>query len=85
MVDARDIQLGRWRCPGVFREIETQACPKCGDELEFFPQDLKMKCFNCGAVAARESSSCLSHCPAKQSECYRELTRQRMFADAGSR
>jgi hypothetical protein len=68
-------QSHEWRCPGVFREIETQACPSCAEEVEFFPQDLELSCLGCGAEVKRRSSSCLSHCPAKQSDCYRELSR----------
>jgi len=72
-------QLGKWRCPGVFREIETQLCESCGEEVEFFPQDGRLNCLACGAEVSRASSSCLSHCPAKQSSCYREMVRQEML------
>ena len=73
--------FGVWRCPGVFREIEEVACSSCGDGVEFFPQDLKRECSNCGTDVARSSPSCLEYCPAHQSQCYRELVRQKMLGD----
>lgn len=68
--------LSKWRCPGVFREIEFKNCPECGAEVEFFPQDQARPCPACGALVTRASSSCLSHCPARQSDCYREYVRR---------
>lgn len=73
------LSLGQWRCPGVFREIEEVACPSCSEEVEFFPQDLKRDCANCGMTVARLSSSCLEYCPSRQSKCYREMVRQKMI------
>lgn len=75
--------LSKWRCPGVFREIEFLACPDCGAEVEFFPQDLVMDCSGCGAEVKRTSSACISHCPAKESYCYRQLVRNQAIAEAG--
>ena len=37
-------RLSKWRCPGIFRDIEFLPCPDCGEEVEFFPQDLVMAC-----------------------------------------
>ncbi len=73
-------RLTKWRCPGVFREIEFLACPECGAEIEFFPQDLVMACPGCGAEATRASSACISHCPAKESYCYRQMVRNQALA-----
>jgi hypothetical protein len=71
-----EIRLDKWRCPGVFREVEFIPCPRCGDEVEFFPQDQVRPCLGCGHELTRRSSSCLSHCPAKQSDCFRQVVRQ---------
>jgi predicted amidophosphoribosyltransferase len=67
--------LEKWRCPGVFRDIEFLPCPRCGEEVEFFPQDLVMACDGCGAEVTRVSSACISHCPAMESFCYRQMVR----------
>lgn len=67
--------LSKWRCPGVFRGIEFLNCPGCGEEVEFFPQDVVMACPGCGEEVTRRSSACILHCPAKQSFCYRQMVR----------
>ncbi|HDY69846.1 MAG TPA: hypothetical protein ENH54_02805 [Actinobacteria bacterium] len=68
--------MKNWRCPGVHRGIETQPCPRCGEDVEYFPSDREIACSGCGELVLRISSSCLSHCPAKQSSCYRQMVRQ---------
>jgi len=78
-VDGKNVidesRLVKWRCPGVFRNIEFLACPDCGGEVEFFPQDLVMSCPDCHTEVARVSSACISHCPAQESYCYRQMVR----------
>lgn len=76
-----ETRLSKWRCPGVFRDIEFLPCPRCGDEVEFFPQDLVMACPGCGTEVTRVSSACISHCPAKESYCYRQMVRSQVLAD----
>lgn len=78
-----ETDLSKWRCPGVFRDIEFRPCPDCGGEVEFFPQDVVMACPDCGAEVTRRTSSCLSHCPAKQSFCYRQMVRSQALANLG--
>lgn len=78
----RNQDLSKWRCPGVFRTPEFLACPRCGAEVEFFPQDLVMACSDCGNEVTRASSACISHCPAKESYCYRQLVRSQALASA---
>ena len=73
--------LSKWRCPGVFRGIEFRDCPGCGAEVEFFPQDQTRRCQSCGIEVARVSGSCLSHCPAKQSDCYRQRVRAQVLSE----
>lgn len=73
--------LSKWRCPGVHRGIETQTCELCGDEAEFWPSDTSVICTGCGVEVFRHSSSCLSHCPAKQSHCYRQMVRRQVLED----
>lgn len=69
----RQLKPGKWRCPGVFVPIEIDNCPNCGEEVEFFPGDVKLECLRCGRLVYRQSTSCLERCPAKQSSCYREM------------
>ncbi|MCL6106797.1 MAG: zinc ribbon-containing protein [Actinobacteria bacterium] len=87
-MDRRDKQsdnsaagLSRWRCPGVFREIEFAACPSCGEEVEFFPQDRVRPCPACGAQVGHISGSCLSYCPARESDCFRQTVRSRVLSE----
>ncbi len=74
-------RLEKWRCPGVHRGIMLQECPECGGEVEFFPSDVEMTCLDCGTLVTRASGSCLTHCPAKQSSCYRQMVRREVLAD----
>jgi len=70
---SKQLKPGKWRCPGVFRPIEIENCPGCGEEIEFFAGDVKLECLKCGRVVYRQSASCLERCPAKESSCYREV------------
>jgi predicted amidophosphoribosyltransferase len=74
-------RLSKWRCPGVHRGIETSLCPECGEEAEFWPSDTAVNCTGCGAEVPRLSGSCLSHCPARQSSCYRQMVRRQALAE----
>jgi len=74
-------RLSKWRCPGIFRDIEFLACTGCGEEVEFFPQDLVMACPGCGIEVKRASSACISHCPAKESYCYRQMVRNQALGE----
>lgn len=78
---AGGVKLEKWRCPGVFREITWQSCPSCGNEVEFFPQDLARVCPDCGREVDRDSSACIDHCPARQSDCFREMSRRARLED----
>ncbi len=87
-MDGRDKQsensaarLSKWRCPGVFREIELTACPSCGEEVEFFPQDRTRPCPACGVQVGNVSGSCLSYCPARESDCFRQTVRSRVLSE----
>lgn len=73
-------RLSKWRCPGIFRDIEFMDCPECGEEVEFFPQDQVMACTACGSEVKRMSSACISHCPAKESYCYRQMVRNQALS-----
>jgi DNA-directed RNA polymerase subunit RPC12/RpoP len=56
------------------------ACPECGEEVEFFPQDQVIACTACGSEVKRMSSACISHCPAKESYCYRQMVRNQALS-----
>lgn len=54
------------RCPGssLLRTptLEIRKCPQCGEELEIFSNDLKVKCSNCGFVVYNDIQSCAMWC-----------------------
>lgn len=55
------------RCPGFFRSIRLETyevrCPNCGRVLEFFSDEMKLRC-KCGTVVYRESQpTCAEWCP----------------------
>ncbi|MHB1325293.1 MAG: hypothetical protein ACYDGS_07915 [Thermoleophilia bacterium] len=40
-----------------------------------------MACPGCAAEVKRVSSACISHCPAKESYCYRQMVRSQVLTD----
>jgi len=69
------------RCPGqsikVLR-VSLHKCPQCGDEVEVFSDEPRVKCKKCGTYVYREKvPSCIDWCAsAKQclgEERWREL------------
>ena len=59
------------QCPGGDMKITESDCPFCGEELEFFTGDTRVKCSGCGRTVPRDRStlSCLEWCPAA-SQCF---------------
>src|SRR4030065_833100 len=59
------------RCPGQdMRKLRAALykCPKCGNEVEMFSDELRIKCRKCGEYVYKEQTpSCIEWCPsAKQ-------------------
>jgi len=63
------------RCPGQDGRnlrVEIHICPNCGAEVEFFSDELKVKCPKCGGKVFREETpSCIEWC-AQGRECLGE-------------
>ena len=38
------------------QSLQIKECPECGEELEFFSKESKVKCDKCGAVVLRENA-----------------------------
>ena len=60
-------------CPGskMLRQPAPESfdCPKCGNEVEIWTDELKRNCHNCGTTVMRETNlSCLEWC-AKAADC----------------
>ena len=56
------------QCPGVKdmvspRQVMIRTCPKCRGEVEFFGDDLEVKCPTCGRSLHREvTNTCIVWC-----------------------
>jgi ribosomal protein S27E len=48
-------------CPGVTDlktpSLSIKECPKCGEEVEVFSNDLKVTCKSCGLIISNEGNS----------------------------
>lgn len=64
-----------FRCPGQdFRKlrVELHKCPKCGNEVEIFSDESRVKCHKCGEMVYRQKApSCIDWC-ASARECLGE-------------
>jgi hypothetical protein len=64
-------------CPGAAPlkrpTIIFKTCPKCGEEIELFSNDVKMKCDNCGFTVYNDTMSCVQWCEYAK-ECVGEET-----------
>lgn len=81
-------------CPGAADirrpTIQFKFCPRCGEEIELFSNDVKMDCENCGFTVYNDTLSCVQWCEyAKEcvgEEAYNDLIRiitQRQNISAG--
>jgi ribosomal protein S27E len=54
------------KCPGLDNIrtpiLKIKKCPKCGDEVEIFSTDMKVKCSNCGFTVYSDLQSCIQWC-----------------------
>ena len=54
------------KCPGaanfITPTLKIKNCPKCGEEVEIFSIDKKMKCRNCGFIVHNNIESCVQWC-----------------------
>jgi hypothetical protein len=64
-------------CPGAADlkrpTIKYKTCPKCGEEIELFSDDVKMDCDGCGLTVYNDALSCVEWCEYAK-ECVGEET-----------
>lgn len=60
------------KCPGSDVEITVKSCPKCGEEVELFTGESKVKCSSCGTLVHREKASCIEWCPGAK-QCFHHV------------
>ena len=62
-------------CPGQEGRnltVSVHKCPDCGNEVEMFSDEIRVKCRNCGGVVYKESvPTCIEWC-VKARECLGE-------------
>ena len=71
------------RCPGAAHlrtpTLTIKRCPQCGEEVEIFSHDVKVKCGNCGFVIYNDLNSCIRWCRYAEQcvgpELYKKLKR----------
>lgn len=73
------------RCPGSLAgtpTLKVKKCPECGNEVEVFSNDVKVKCENCGFNVYNDVESCIQWCKyAKEcvgEQLYKKLKRYRV-------
>ena len=54
------------KCPGSANlstpTLKIMNCPECGEEIEIFSTDVKVKCSNCGFTVYNNVESCIQWC-----------------------
>ncbi|RLI28852.1 hypothetical protein DRO53_00025 [Candidatus Bathyarchaeota archaeon] len=74
-------------CPGIKdlirpADIVVRTCPACGEEVEFFSDEVEVKCPNCGKTLHREASaSCVSWCKYAD-KCIEDLKNRKLISEA---
>ncbi|MBC7110398.1 MAG: hypothetical protein H5T46_05290 [Archaeoglobi archaeon] len=55
------------KCPGsssILRpKLELRVCPRCGNEVEIFSDEMKVECENCGFIIYNDLQLCIQWCP----------------------
>lgn len=82
---AREVGSVFDRCPGSLAgtpTLEVKKCPECGNEVEVFSNDVKVKCDKCGFDIYNDVESCIQWCKyAKEcvgEQLYKKLKRYRV-------
>lgn len=75
-------------CPGLksprSESITTRMCPNCGGEVEFFSDDLEVKCQNCSHTLYNEVSNiCVSWCQ-HALQCIADLRKRGLISQANA-
>jgi len=69
------------KCPGSEITITIKQCPHCGEDVELFTGDSKVKCSKCGTWVLRDRASCIDWCPGAK-VCFKEIFAERGKAEA---
>jgi len=68
-------------CPGIKNligpvKIILRTCPSCGEEVEFFSDEVETKCDNCSRTLHREATpSCVTWCQYAE-KCIKDLEKR---------
>ncbi len=71
-------------CPGAANiktpTLEIRECPKCGEKIEIFSDEMQAECSSCGFVIYRDLQSCVEWCEHAREcigeEAYRKLKKK---------
>jgi ribosomal protein S27AE len=76
------------RCPGSTNlrtpTLTIKTCPRCGDEVEVFSNDVSVKCTRCGFEVFNDIMSCIQWCKYAK-ECVGEETYNNLITGRKSR
>lgn len=71
-------------CPGSANlrtpTLSIKNCPRCGEEIEIFSDEIQATCLNCGFVIYNDFISCIKWCKYAR-ECVGEDTYKRLMSD----
>ncbi len=77
------------KCPGQDSrnlKVSLHKCPKCGEEVEIFSDELRRKCPSCGNMIYKERvPSCIEWCKAAKQCLGEERWKQMMEAISGEK
>jgi hypothetical protein len=70
-------------CPGTANlrtpTLSIKKCPRCGEEVEVFSNDVSVTCSNCGFVIYNDIMTCVQWCKYAR-ECVGEETYAKIMA-----
>jgi NAD-dependent DNA ligase len=70
-------------CPGAANlrtpTLAIKKCPRCGEEVELFSNDISVKCSGCGFVVYNDIASCVQWCKYAK-ECVGEEVYNKLMA-----
>ncbi len=54
------------KCPGAANirtpTLKIKECPECGEDVELFSTDIRVKCGHCGFTVFNDIESCIQWC-----------------------
>lgn len=74
-------------CPGAANirtpTLTIRKCPRCGEEVEVFSNDVSVKCGKCGFVVYNDIQSCFQWCKHARECLGEEMYRKLVEKQAG--